>query len=105
MYKYNNGFWFKKYSEGAQIVGREYLISLLTEKLRGLEIFEDSPSYNKFNPYKHIPVETYVGQTACVTFKTGDSLHKYTAVEHKHSVQEIHHWGKAADLRKEIFNI
>jgi hypothetical protein len=104
MYKYHNGFWFKKYSEGAQIAGREYLISLLTERLKGLEIFDDNPSYNKFNAYKHIPFETYGGKTACVTFKTGDSLHKYTAVEHKHSVPEIFHWGKASDLRKEIFN-
>jgi len=103
MYKYHYGFWFKKYSEGAQIVGRKYLISLLEERLKGLDIFAADPSYSKFNAYEHIPFETFTGGIAAVTFKTGNSLHKYTAVEHKHSVPEIDYWGKASDLRKEMF--
>lgn len=97
-YKYHLGFFRKAYSEGAQIVGRKYLIALLEKALK------DAPdNETKFNPYKGIPLEMYGGQIPCVTFKTGDSLHKYVAFEKEKSVYELPYWGSIADMRKELF--
>jgi len=107
MYKYHWGFFRKKYSEGAQIAGREYLISILENALRDTpEWYEqESTEYRRINPYKHMSFEIFNGDNACVTFKTGDSLHKFTAVEREKSKPELPYWGKASDLRKEMFGI
>lgn len=107
MYKYHWGFFRKKYSEGAQIAGREYLISILENTLKNVpEWYEkESTEYRKLNPYKHMPFEIFNGEIACVTFKTGDSLHKFTAVEREKSKPELPYWGKASDLRKEMFGL
>lgn len=97
-YKYHWGFFKKAYSEGAQIAGRNYLISLLEKAL------EKAPKgETKFNAYKDIPLEMYGGPMPCVTFKTGDSLHKYVAFEREKSVHELPYWGSITDMRKELF--
>jgi hypothetical protein len=98
LYKYNWGFFRKPYSEGAQITGREYLISLLQERLK------DAPEDTKFNPYHRIPLEMFGGENACVSFKTGDSLHKYMALGRERSVPELPYWGTVEDMRKEMFS-
>lgn len=107
MYKYHWGFFRKKYSEGAQVSGRKYLISVLEKALDGVpEWYEkESTEYRKLNPYKGIPFEIFNGDNACVTFKTGDSLHKFTSVEREHSKPELPYWGTADNLRKEMFGI
>lgn len=108
MYKYHWGFFRKKYSEGAQIAEREYLISVLEKVLKGVPLeseVDNDPNYRKLNPYYKVPFEMFGGETACLTFKTGDSLHKYTAVEKSRSLSSLPYWGSAKDVRKEMFNI
>ncbi|MEW5816994.1 MAG: hypothetical protein AB1798_16565 [Spirochaetota bacterium] len=105
LYKYHWGFFRKKYSEGAQIVGRKYLISLLESALKDISIFEDSPKSRRFNPYWGVPLEMYGGEIPCVTFKTGDSLHKYVSMEREKSKPELPYWGTTTNIRKEMFNI
>src|SRR3989344_2479106 len=107
MYKYHWGFFRKKHSEGAQISGREYLISILENALKNVpEWYEkESAEYRKLNPYKRIPFEIFDGAIACVTFKTGDSLHKFTSVEREKSKPELPYWKTAADMRKEMFGL
>ena len=97
LYKWHYGYLHKIQSEGAQIAGREYLISLLKERLVG------APEDTRFNPYKHVPVAMFEGGNACVSFKTGDSLHKYVSVLRERSRPELPYWGKAEDLREEMF--
>lgn len=105
VWKYHWGFFRKKYSEGAQIVGREYLISLLETSLKGILMFERGPRARQFNPYWGRSFEMYGGEFACVTFKTGNSLHKYTAVEKTRSLPELPYWGTVKQIRKEMFNL
>lgn len=108
MYKYHWGFFRKSYSEGAQIAGREYLISVLENALKGIPLRPqpyDHSKYRKFNPYSNVPFEMFGGELACLTFKTGDSLHKFTAVERSQSLPELPYWGTAKNMRREIFNI
>ena len=106
MYKYHWGFFRKKYSEGAQIVGRKFLISFLEDKLKGIDMFDENPSNRQFNAYAGgIPLEMYGGELACVTFKTGNSLHKFTKVERERSLHELPYWGSVIDMRKTMFNL
>lgn len=99
-YKYHWGWFRKAYSEGAQIVGRKYLIKMLEHDLEYAHKDE-----NKFVTYKHILPEWYGSDVACVTFKTGDSLHKYVKIEKQKSVHELPYWGSIADMRQELFNL
>jgi len=106
MYKYHWGFFPKQYSEGAQIAGRKYLISVLENALKACpEWFEeDSPHFRKLDPYKNISFEMFTGNNACVTFKTGQSLHKYSAIS-THSVPSLPYWGTAVEMRKAMFGL
>lgn len=99
-YKYHWGWFRKVYSEGAQMVGRQYLIKMLEHDLE--HAHEDE---NKFTTYKDVRFEWYGSDTACLTFKTGDSLHKYVAVERERSKHELPYWGSIADMRRELFNL
>ena len=106
LYKYHWGFFRKKYSEGAQIVGREFLISFLEEKLKGIPMFDQNPANRQFNVYAGgIPIEMFGSDLACVTFKTGDSLHKFTKVEREKSLPELPYWGTVKSMRKEMFKL
>jgi len=104
LYKIHRGFYKKKYSEGAQIVSRRFLISLLENALKGISMFDDNPKYRQFFPYRNVPLEMFGGEIPCVTFKTGDSLHKYVTVEKEKPKSELPYWGSASELRKEMFN-
>src|SRR3989344_8607259 len=97
MYKYHWGFFRKLYSEGAQIAGRKYLIKLLEHQLQGA-----SDKDMKFDPYRKEEIEMFGGENACVTFKTGNSLHKYAAAG-SHSVPSLPYWGTAKNMRKKMF--
>ena len=103
LYKVHRGFYRKKSSEGAQIVGRKYLISLLENALKGISMFDDNPKFRRFFPYWGVPLEMYEGEIPCVTFKTGDSLHKYVTVEKEEPKPELPYWGTAVNMRKEMF--
>ena len=107
MYKYHWGFFRKRYSEGAQIVGREFFISFLEKKLRKIPMNNQDSANRQFNVYADlsVPFEMFGSEIACVTFKTGNSLHKFTRVEREHSLPELPYWGKVVDMRKKMFNI
>lgn len=114
IYRYNNvrlmwknhwGFFKKRYSEGAQIAGREYLISVIEKALKGFDVFDESPNLSKFTPYHRLPLDLFGGYVPAVTFKTGDSLHKSAGVEPHHSLYMIPYWGEARAMRSKMFNI
>ena len=103
IYKYHWGFFRKEYSEGAQIAGREYLISILKDYEKYTQV-DESPHFRRLNPYRHLPFELYGDKNkACVTFNTGDSLHKYIKLGRQKSLPELPYWGIAENLRKEMF--
>lgn len=103
VYKNHYGFFRKDYSEGAQIAGREYLISILKDYEKYSHINE-LPHFLHLNPYKHLSFEPYGDENrSCVTFKTGSSLHKYIDIGRQKSLPELPYWGSATDLRKEMF--
>lgn len=105
MWKDKWGFFRKKYSEGAQIAGREHLISIIEKALKGLNIYEESPKFNKFNPYWGLPLKFFGGEVPCVTFKTGDSLHRSVVLEKQRSLYELPYWGSAIEMREKMFSI
>ena len=100
LWKHHWGFFRKLYSEGAQIAGREYLISLFERRLEGA-----SEGKNKFDPYRNLQFEMFGGENYCLTFKTGQALHKATGVLHTRSWPAMPPWGTAEAVRKEMFNI
>lgn len=105
MYKYHWGLFRKTYSEGAQIAGRKYLISILKEYKKYTQL-DESDFYRRLNPYKGLSFETFGDEKrACVTFKTGDSLHKYSKLSRQKSLPEIPYWGSAKKLREEFFDL
>lgn len=87
--KGSNKFRRKKYSEGAQIVKRDYIIKKYEEYFAG---------HGKY-PLQGEPFEWFGGDP-CVSFKTGDGVRSNTATlrgpeDHK---RVIPYWGDAVEL-------
>jgi hypothetical protein len=119
VYLYNNvwilhrrkvmSFRKKSYSHGAQIVKRDYLIERLEKGLKGLpEWFNGNPvpwlsrKQRKFVTVP--PFALFHGDIPCISFKTGDAMNMWTAIERgKHTRKmSLPYWGNAKNLRKEF---
>lgn len=102
----------KKYSEGAQIGKREYIIKLLEEFLDGapewLDGVNSPPRYDKNgvvkdNLYQQTPFRYFGGEIPCISFKTGDGMRWQTnLLSGKENWQRnLPYWGEVGNLRKE----
>lgn len=116
IYRYDNvwilfsnkdAFYRKKYSEGAQIVNREWIIRTLEESLEGLPEWFDGkkvPYVNKEqrNAFHHMPYELFHGEVPCVSFKTGDGVRGWTKTKkgEENMSTELPHWGNSIELKK-----
>lgn len=107
--KMGHSFRRKKYTEGAQICSRDYLINKLEEHLEGQpEWFDgrmtirDKNGKRKLNLRK-MPFKFFNGKNSCVSFKTGDGVRKYTETLKggEYRKMSLPYWGNADELRKE----
>lgn len=100
-------FFRKKYSEGAQIVRREYIIDVLENSLKGLPEWFDGrnvPYINKEqrNAFHHMPYELFHGDVPCISFKTGNGVRGWTKTKNgeENSSKELPHWGNIESLKE-----
>lgn len=101
--KYKQGFFKKKSSTFAQIMGTKAYL----ERLNYIFELKDSPMWNMemFNFPKEYGVkfiesnEYFKTKNPCVSFKTGKGMRLHTVTKDE-ELQEIPYWGKASDLRK-----
>lgn len=111
IYRYNN-IWVlkhwqkvfvrKSWCEGAQIIGREYYLSLLEKE------FEDLPMWTtktgtKTNPFKRLNRNwTYYGtKNPVVSFKTGHGLRSNTLTLEE-SAESLPYWGSVSTVRRKL---
>lgn len=100
--KYKSGFFKKKSSTFAQIVGREWYLEQLNS------LFVGMPQWN--TEMKNFPKEIgrkfmqefeyFESENPCVSFKTGRGMRLHTLTDNT-ELQEIPFWGRADNLRKE----
>lgn len=117
LYRYNN-VWIvykdpriysyrrKNNSVGAQICKREYLINILEKNLKGKPKWSDKEVVLKdrrgFDLFK-VPFEFFGGDIACISFKTGQGMRRYTTNMHGKDNLKIRlpYWDHVGNLRKE----
>lgn len=96
-------FHRKYYSEGAQIVKREYFINLLEKYLEGYPTWYND-SYKKFSnrsPYFNIPYTFFHGDIPSVSIKTSHGIAHYTGfMRGKENISKnLPFWGNINTLR------
>lgn len=99
---WTNKDWFypKEQTHASLIYGREFLINLLTESLKGLpEWSREKVRFPYFTKEHHF--ETFTG-TPIINVKTGYGVQKGTAIV-KPPVREIPYWGSAIEFKKKIY--
>ena len=86
-----NSFYFKGRSDCAHMAGREYVISLLKEA---------GPTGMKYKG-KHRPTKVEL-ENPIINIKTGDGMRPKTQTAN-FPVLSLPYWGKAKDIREELF--
>ena len=114
--KWGGGFRRKPHFEGAMICGREHWLRQLDVVLRGQPDWFRPPKDKSGNWHGTTPdmkreFDTFkVGwgtpnPNPVITLKTGDGQRKYTYwAKGEEAVDDIPYWGKASDLRRELFD-
>ncbi len=102
------GFVRKEYSEGAQIWGREILISHYERRLRGRGYWNPVLEHGKNVPllFKKQSWSFFHGKVPVISIKTTEGMHRFTGViptQDPSGVKKLPFWGTAAKLRKEFF--
>lgn len=100
---YKGKFWQKRFSEGAQMCGREYWIKRLEVALvnqKGWEKTEVPLVFTTKDQY------FWSSKNPMVSIKTINGLRKYTGVIGGQKPKDIlSYWGGVDDLRKEMFEV
>ena len=97
-------FLKKDWTEGAQILGREYFISLIDKALEGQPEWVDGyaqlEKYKPVFPYKEW--DYYYGDPV-ISVKTGFGMRTHTGTQRgTKGLYELPYWGKQKDLEKTI---
>jgi len=97
----------KKYTEGAQICSRNYVIDRIEEQLLGQPLWYDGREYIKDNGKKRLtlrkmPFEFFHGNTPLISFKTGNGVRASTGVMkgREYRKMSLPGIGSANDLRR-----
>lgn len=91
-------FWRKRYSEGAQMCGREFWIKKLEYALKDANGFDGSLVPLVFDTKDKY---SWTSENPMVSVKTSEGLRKYTAtIKGEEPKAELPYWGKAEDLIK-----
>ncbi|MBI2634986.1 MAG: hypothetical protein HYW79_00325 [Parcubacteria group bacterium] len=107
LYKTRPGYHKKEYSEGGQIIGREFYLSILEEALQNLPMWNHSTLYvnggsNKIrNPFVKFRWE-YFHTDPIISVKTGDGLRHFGGMSHGRE-EDLPIWGNHEKLKKEFF--
>lgn len=96
-------FYQKKFSEGAQMAGRDFWIKSIDRVLNGRPEWSEStrpkPSLI-FDPHNY---KTWVSDIPCISVKTGYGLRRKTSVlDNVNPVESLPYWGSAKDLKNEL---
>ena len=96
-------FRFRRYNEGAMIVGRDYLVDSIEEMLDGNGMWSSERALPSL--FKDKNTRTIKLKNPIVTFKTDHNMHQkgrrdYTKLE---EVASIPYWGKAEELVKRYY--
>ena len=101
----------KNISHGAQIVKRKYLIERLENGLKGMpQWYNGNPvpwlSRRQMKLVTEPPYSLFHGNIACISFKTGDGMNMWTAIERGRNFRKMSlpGWGSADNLRKEMLS-
>jgi len=106
LYKDKGPFYRKRYSECAQICGRDFLIREVDKYLEG------QPMWNPVKYHGHQVVGILFWKKNWTLFetsipvlnvKTGNGLHPRTRIMEGWNETEIPHWGTVEKMRKELF--
>jgi len=102
----------KEYSEGAQIVKRNFIIEELEYNLRDMPQWHDGrnipwPRASQKRRLHSLPYKLFSGTIACVSFKTGHGIRKTTSTIGGRSNRKrvLKHWGHINDLKKEYLEL
>lgn len=104
----------KAYSECGQIAGTNYLIESIDKFYEGKGQWSKEKEHGHRLRYlfgwyyalKDAPWKFFHTETPIINIKTGDGLHIGTRKNYlEDPIAELPHWGKAKDLRKELFNV
>lgn len=106
VYKDRDFFYRKKYSEGAQMVRRDYIIDALEYNLAGMPEWLDGKdipwqSSRQRRNLHSMPHKTFNSRYPCVSFKTGDGVREGTRTIKGSQVDKLDIWGKIGDLKAE----
>jgi hypothetical protein len=97
-------FLRKDWTEGAQILGREYFISLIEKALEGRPMWtKEYSQIDKSRPvFKHRDWDYFTGNPV-VSVKTGDGMRLYTGTQvNTKGEYSLPYWGSERTLEREL---
>jgi len=92
-------------SDGAQIVKRKYLVSLLKKYLApypGWYLRNDSKVDPRHSPYHHLDFKTINSDIPCVSLKSKEGLTYITGVHNDNTQENLPYWGNVNELREKF---
>lgn len=103
-YKKQEHYVKKRWSESAQIVGRDYLIRKIENVLQGRGMWNPELEHKGEVPIMFRNIKTWQTDVPVINIKTTEGMHKRTGVMDIYE-ESLPFWGKAEDLRKELWQI
>jgi len=112
IYRYNNivilkrsrhEFLRKEWCEGAQIAGREYLLSLINDAMKGLPMW-NGETRPHLNPYKPITRKWlyYGDDVPVISVKTGNGLRAGTSTLSPQGITTLPYWGSYRRMYRKL---
>ena len=103
------GFVKKKYSECAQIWGKETLIRHLERRLKGRGVWRSTLEHGVEVPmmFRRKSWIDFHGEIPVINIKTTDGMYKNTGIvdgQEPKNVKRLPFWGTSTSLRKKIFS-
>lgn len=100
----SGGFRRKEWTEGAQIVDRDYLLRQLEKVLAGRPVWSEPAAPSPSKPIFAKRSWWYFDGPPMISVKTGRGLRSFTGtVRGEAPVDELPLWGSAQAVRKELF--
>lgn len=88
--------------DGAQVIKRDYLMSLLKEYLKNHPKWHPYDSKPRHNPYWKTARRYFTSKNPCITMKTGRGMHYTLSMDEnpKNTRESLPFWGNVDDLRR-----
>ena len=105
--KKNPYFYFKGYSNGAEVIDREMWMDYIKNMLDGKPEWsskEDQPSKRHWKIIKTDKNYSWTSENPAITFKTRNNISPYTGLwKNVRPQKDLAYWGNIKDLRKRMF--